>query len=229
MATSSAHRGEHDISRKATAQGMSDALRCPVCSCAAFLALFAHETAGAARIRHSLRPLNFGGREVSCKPRAQCVARIAKLYPASSPGLTGTHTPRRHDGTRTRGVWIALLAGDDNWCGRMRSRPLAGDDSGCQSIATHRSAPPFSVVSLSIRIRRRVRPVQQARISLARFLVVLQAYPTPAAGTARPRKAPRNAECVRCTDHRFYRTFSYSPYAFPLCQNWLRTLRMSDA
>ena len=30
-------RGEHGISRKATAQGMSDALRCPVCSCAHFL------------------------------------------------------------------------------------------------------------------------------------------------------------------------------------------------
>src|SRR5882757_962312 len=50
-------RGEHVISRKAIAQGMSDVLRCPVCSCAAFCALFAHETAGAARIRHSLRPL----------------------------------------------------------------------------------------------------------------------------------------------------------------------------
>ena len=31
------HRGELVISRKATAQGMSDALRCPVCSCAHFL------------------------------------------------------------------------------------------------------------------------------------------------------------------------------------------------
>ena len=50
-------RGEHVISRKAIAQGMSDVLRCPVCSCAAFFALFAHEIAGAARIRHSLRPL----------------------------------------------------------------------------------------------------------------------------------------------------------------------------
>ena len=29
-------RGEHAISRKAIAQGMSDALRCPVCSCAHF-------------------------------------------------------------------------------------------------------------------------------------------------------------------------------------------------
>src|SRR5437667_2157449 len=29
-----AHRGERVISRKAIAQGMSDVLRCPVCSCA---------------------------------------------------------------------------------------------------------------------------------------------------------------------------------------------------
>ena len=31
------HRGDHVISRKAIAQGMSDVLRCPVCSCAPFL------------------------------------------------------------------------------------------------------------------------------------------------------------------------------------------------
>src|SRR5215216_7194663 len=55
-------RGEHAISRKATAQGMSDVLRCPVCSWAHFLCTLAHETAGAARIRHSLRPLNWRGR-----------------------------------------------------------------------------------------------------------------------------------------------------------------------
>src|ERR1044072_5972998 len=29
-------RGDHGISRKAIAQGMSDVLRCPVCSCAVF-------------------------------------------------------------------------------------------------------------------------------------------------------------------------------------------------
>ena len=50
-------RGEYAISRKAIAQGMSDVLRCPVCSCAHILVHIAHETAGAARIRHSLRPL----------------------------------------------------------------------------------------------------------------------------------------------------------------------------
>jgi hypothetical protein len=58
-------RGDHAISRKAIAQGMSDCLRCPVCSCAAYLALFAHETAGAARIRHSLRPLFEEGGTIS--------------------------------------------------------------------------------------------------------------------------------------------------------------------
>src|SRR6478672_8307523 len=42
--------------------------------CALFLPI-AHETAGAARIRHSLRPLNRGGRKNSSKPRAQRVAR----------------------------------------------------------------------------------------------------------------------------------------------------------
>ena len=48
--------GEHVISRKAIAQGVSDVLRCPVCSCA-HSSTIAHEIAGAARIRHSLRPL----------------------------------------------------------------------------------------------------------------------------------------------------------------------------
>ena len=55
-------RGEHVISRKAIAQGMSDVLRCPVCSCAHFSVHIAHETAGAARIRHSLRPLTMRAR-----------------------------------------------------------------------------------------------------------------------------------------------------------------------
>src|SRR5256885_16161380 len=57
VTTSPLHRGEHEVSRKAIAQGMSDCLRSPVCSCAPFLRTLAHETAGAARIRHSLRPL----------------------------------------------------------------------------------------------------------------------------------------------------------------------------
>ena len=56
-----AHRGERAISRKAIAQGMSDVLRFTCMLMRALLVHVAHETAGAARIRHSLRPLIFGG------------------------------------------------------------------------------------------------------------------------------------------------------------------------
>src|ERR1700754_2839151 len=52
-----AHRGEHEVSRKAIAQGMSECFRSPVCSYAPNAQFLAHETAGAARTRHSLRPL----------------------------------------------------------------------------------------------------------------------------------------------------------------------------
>src|SRR6186997_3151438 len=50
-------RGEHEVSRKAIAQGRPECCRCPVCSCAVLLAQIARETAGAASTRSSLRPL----------------------------------------------------------------------------------------------------------------------------------------------------------------------------
>jgi hypothetical protein len=50
-------RGEHGISRKAIAQGRRNAPTVPVCSCACSYAHIAHETAGAASTRRSLRPL----------------------------------------------------------------------------------------------------------------------------------------------------------------------------
>ncbi len=50
-------QGELGISRKATAQGMPDCLRFTcMLVCVSFVALFAHETAGAACTRHPLRP-----------------------------------------------------------------------------------------------------------------------------------------------------------------------------
>src|SRR5882757_1389940 len=48
--------GRSRISRKAIAQGRPEASAKPVCSGAAFLCNIAHETAGAARTRSSLRP-----------------------------------------------------------------------------------------------------------------------------------------------------------------------------
>src|SRR3954471_11327771 len=49
-------RGEHEVSRKAIAQGRPECSSCPVCSCAVLLAQIARETAGAASTRSSLRP-----------------------------------------------------------------------------------------------------------------------------------------------------------------------------
>ena len=60
-----AHRGGHDISRKAIAQGMSECLRSPVCSCAAFLRSFARETAGE-RAPGIPCALCFQGQRISC-------------------------------------------------------------------------------------------------------------------------------------------------------------------
>ena len=93
VTTSPARRGDHVISRKAIAQGMSDALRCPVCSCAHFLLPIAHETAGAARTRHSLRPLDLRGRRVSRKPRALRAARTRTYIPVSSPATGSAEWP----------------------------------------------------------------------------------------------------------------------------------------
>jgi hypothetical protein len=58
------HRGERAISRKTIAQGRPDASAEPVCSCAHLFVQLAHETAGAACTRSSLRPLISEGRNV---------------------------------------------------------------------------------------------------------------------------------------------------------------------
>src|ERR671910_967562 len=49
-------RGEHEVSRKAIAQGRPECSSCPVCSCAVLFVQIARETAGAASTRSSLRP-----------------------------------------------------------------------------------------------------------------------------------------------------------------------------
>jgi hypothetical protein len=91
-----AHRGEHEVSRKAIAQGMSDCLRCPVCSCAPKCAFLAHETAGAARTRHSLRPL-FEEAQTNLQKLGQIMPRERgrTSSPHVVPAKAGTHTPRR--------------------------------------------------------------------------------------------------------------------------------------
>src|SRR6266446_1999289 len=92
-------RGEREISRKAIAQGMSDCLRCPVCSCAIFVLPFAHGTAGAARIRHSLLPLL---RDNETQTSGKSCRENADVYPlfdirieALDPSLPGSQRVAR--------------------------------------------------------------------------------------------------------------------------------------
>src|SRR5947207_14247630 len=85
VTTSPLHRGEHEVSRKAIAQGMSECFRCPVCSCAPFLRTLAHETAGAACTRHSLRPLSLGGRKISQDPGENAPREREVMFSCSTP------------------------------------------------------------------------------------------------------------------------------------------------
>ena len=68
-------REEHEVSRKAIAQGRPGCSRCTcMLVCTFCYAQTAHETSGAASTRSSLRPLT-RGREVASKPRAHRAAR----------------------------------------------------------------------------------------------------------------------------------------------------------
>src|SRR5215204_560990 len=95
VTTSPLHREEHDISRKAVAQGMSECFRCPVCSCAPNAQLLAHETAGAARTRHSLRPL--------CLERDIGLANLGQNHAARSRTLVIPGRARYPRRKKTRG------------------------------------------------------------------------------------------------------------------------------
>jgi hypothetical protein len=87
-----AHRGERVISRKAIAQGMSDVLRCPVCSCAHF-SLPMRMRPRVQRASGTPCALWILGAKNTCKARAQCVARTRSHF-VVVPAYAGTHTPR---------------------------------------------------------------------------------------------------------------------------------------
>ncbi len=69
-------------------RGCRTASASPVCSCAFLVSARAHETAGAARTRHSLRPPFSEGHELS-KARAKFVARTRICVTLSSPAKAG--------------------------------------------------------------------------------------------------------------------------------------------
>src|SRR5207248_6419648 len=100
VTTSQLHRGERDISRKAIAQGMSECFRCPVCSCAPKCTFLAHETAGAARTRHFLRPL-FEEAQRICKSSGETRRENAKAWDIVSRALRSMER-LRNDALQTR-------------------------------------------------------------------------------------------------------------------------------
>src|SRR5437764_5819179 len=75
-------REEHEVSRKAIAQGRPECSSCPVCSCAFLLAQIARGTAGAASTRSSLRPPN-KRRAKKTQTSGAMRREKAKLYPLS--------------------------------------------------------------------------------------------------------------------------------------------------
>ena len=88
-------RDEREISRKTIAQGMSDRLRCPVRSCALSFALYAHETAGAARIRHSLLPLLWGDNDMQASGAVRGENAEVWLSNARLRNTLRCHHPRK--------------------------------------------------------------------------------------------------------------------------------------
>jgi len=106
-------REEHEVSRKAIAQGRPECSRCPVCSCAFLFAQIARETAGAASTRSSLRPLFRSGREVASQPRAIRVARSRSHTQSSSPAKAGDPVFQRRQwlNREAAAYWIPACAG----------------------------------------------------------------------------------------------------------------------
>jgi hypothetical protein len=115
-------RGERGISRKAIAQGMSECSPLPCMLVCANCTLLAHETAGAARTRHSLRPL--------LQERGNEIAKLGQRVPrerlhSSSPGLTGRPSIPEADVIELRvpGVLDTRLRGHDGLgAGRERAQ-----------------------------------------------------------------------------------------------------------
>src|SRR6266568_5392410 len=86
------HRGERGVSRNPPRRESRIASAEPVCSCAHFFVHLAHETAGAARTRHSLLPLRWRGANVRSNlgqtvPR-ECGVMFGNAESIAAPSLS---------------------------------------------------------------------------------------------------------------------------------------------
>jgi hypothetical protein len=87
-------QGEHGISRQTTAQGMPGCSDCTCMLVCVLLRIIAHETAGAASTRHSLRPLISEGHDF---------ANLGRKAPRECGGTLGRHRPPRRTIQYSRG------------------------------------------------------------------------------------------------------------------------------
>src|SRR3989442_10279368 len=122
VTTSPLHRGERDISRKAIAQGMSECFRSPVCSCAPTVQFLAHETAGAARTRHSLRPL-FEGEDKEFE-------KLGQNMPREREAVFDRHCEERSDATQALVRAAAAISATMVKDGSKRRLPLPAAGHG---------------------------------------------------------------------------------------------------
>src|SRR5829696_756347 len=92
-------RGEHEVSRKAIAQGRPECSSCPVCSCAVLFAQIARGTVGAASTRSSLRP--------QFSRRAKEDAKLGRNAPRDREAIFGQHHPLSRHHPRRRVIQYA--------------------------------------------------------------------------------------------------------------------------
>jgi hypothetical protein len=76
-----AHRGEHEISRKAIAQGMSECFRSPVCSCASTMRTFGTRDRGCSVHPAFPAPSDLRGANELCKSSGETRREIANVHP----------------------------------------------------------------------------------------------------------------------------------------------------
>ena len=102
------------------------------------LVQIARGTAGAARIRHSLRPLIWGGREVSGKARAQYVARMRPHTQCRHPRRRVTQYSRdvSDRAEKPRRTGSSAFAEDDSGGWRRTIHVIASEAK--QSMSRHK-------------------------------------------------------------------------------------------
>ncbi len=155
VATKPGHRGELEVSRKPLRREGRIASAEPVCSCAFSYVHFAHETAGAACTRSSLRPLLINGGERDARLGRNTPRECGRISSSRSVGKAKRATVT--SGALTgAGAWASsptLLAMKRMTAGKSEIEPQAfGTTSHCEE--RQRSVRSQTIVSTAVRARR---------------------------------------------------------------------------